>query len=78
MNTAYCVHCGKPVFEFATECPHCKKPVANPNAPTKMSAEPKTWKKKSYAKKAPVGIIIACVAVIIIAAVVFYMVKYGG
>jgi uncharacterized membrane protein YvbJ len=78
MNTAYCVHCGKQVSEFAVECPFCKKPVANPHAPTKMSPEPKTWKKTSYAKKAPVGILIACLAAIIIAAVVLYIVKFSG
>lgn len=77
MNKAYCVHCGKEVSEFATLCPFCKKPVANPHAPTEVSPEPKTWKKTSYAKKAPVGILIAC-AMVVIAAVVVYLVKFSG
>ncbi|MBN1495585.1 MAG: hypothetical protein JXA07_02375 [Spirochaetes bacterium] len=78
MNTAYCVHCGKQVSEFATLCPFCNKPVANPHAPTQVSAEPKTWKRTSHAKKAPVGIIIACLAIVVIAAAAYYILKMGG
>ncbi len=72
MNKAYCVHCGKQVSEFATLCPYCNKPVANPDAPTTMSAEPRTWKATSHAKRSPIGIIISCLAVLIIAAAAYY------
>jgi uncharacterized membrane protein YvbJ len=78
MNVARCVHCGKEVFEFAVECPYCKKPVANPHAPTNVSAEPKTWKKTSHRKKFPIGIIAVCLAVVVIAAVALYFLKFGG
>lgn len=74
MGTAKCVHCGKEVFEYAKECPYCKKPIANPNAPTNVAKAPWTWKKTSYRKKTPYGVIAACLAAIIIAAVVVYLV----
>ncbi len=76
MANIKCVHCGKEVFEWAPECPYCKKPIANPDAPTKMSAEPKTWKKTSYRKKSSVALAAAAVAAVIIAAAVVYFVMY--
>lgn len=78
MSTIKCVHCGKEVFEWAPECPYCKKPIANPDAPTKMSQEPKTWKKTSYRKKSPLPIIIAAAIVVIAAAAVWYFMKFSG
>ncbi|MBN2158200.1 MAG: hypothetical protein JW807_02305 [Spirochaetes bacterium] len=74
MGTAKCVNCGKEVFEYAAECPYCKKPIANPHAPTKIANAPWTWKKTSYGKKAPYGIIAVCLAAAIIAAIVLYLV----
>ena len=76
MANIKCVHCGKEVFEWAPECPYCKKPIANPHAPTNMSPEPKTWKKTSYRKKSPIGLIAAIAAAIVIAAAVFYYIMY--
>jgi len=76
MANIKCVHCGKEVFEWAPECPYCKKPIANPDAPTKMSAEPKTWKKTSYRKKSPVGLMAAVAAAIVIAAAVYFLLMH--
>jgi uncharacterized membrane protein YvbJ len=77
MGNIKCVHCGKVVFEWAPECPYCKRPIANPHAPTNVSAQPKTWKKISYRKKSPIPLIIAggIVIIIVVAAVLFF--KYN-
>ena len=39
-----CVHCGTMVNEFTAECPNCKKPVANRDAPVNVTESP--WKMK--------------------------------
>ncbi|OHD62781.1 MAG: hypothetical protein A2176_14895 [Spirochaetes bacterium RBG_13_51_14] len=75
MGTAKCVHCGKEVFEWATDCPYCKRPIANPDAPTNVSPAPWKWKKVSYKKKSPVGLIIAGVVIIGVVAFVLYYFK---
>jgi len=63
-----CVHCGALVSEFAAECPNCKKPVANKDAPTDVTESPWKMKKVDYGKKAPViPILIIAIAIIVIA-----------
>jgi uncharacterized membrane protein YvbJ len=76
MANIKCIHCGKVVFEWAAECPYCKKPIANPHAPTNVSAQPKTWKKTSYAKRSPIPFIVAGVIVIAIVVAVLIFFKY--
>jgi uncharacterized membrane protein YvbJ len=76
MSNIKCVHCGKVVFEWAPQCPHCGKPIANPDAPTSVSAEPKTWKKTSYKKKSPIPLIVAIAAAVIIAAAAYYLLMH--
>jgi uncharacterized membrane protein YvbJ len=73
MAKVKCVHCGKRVFEMAAECPYCKQPIANPHAPTKVSAAPWTWKKESHRKKMPAGLIIVVVLILVAAAVYYFM-----
>lgn len=73
MAKVKCVHCGKPVFEMASECPYCKLPIANPHAPTEVSAAPWTWKKESHRKKTPVGFIAVAAAILIAAAIYYFM-----
>lgn len=75
MANIKCVHCGKEVFEWAAECPYCKKPIANPDAPTKLSAEPKTWKKTSYRKKSPALLIAAIAVIVVLAAAAYYLLR---
>ncbi len=74
MAEVKCVHCGKMVYEMATECPHCHKPIANPNAPTKVSAAPWTWKKTSNQKKvSPLSIIVGLLIAIAVVVAVYYL-----
>jgi uncharacterized membrane protein YvbJ len=66
-----CVHCGTIVNEFTAECPNCKKPVANRDAPINVTESPWKMKKVDHGKKSPViPIVIASAAVI--AAVLYY------
>ena len=74
-SKAKCVHCGKEVYEFVTECPACGKPVANKHAPTSVADAPWTWKKTDHSKKAPVGLIAASL-VVIIAGIALYFLKF--
>jgi uncharacterized membrane protein YvbJ len=76
MGKAKCVHCGKEVFEWAPECPYCKKPIANPHAPTNVAPAPRTWKEVSYKKKSRTVIIAAGIVLVIIAAIVLYIIKF--
>lgn len=75
MSNIKCVHCGKMVFEWAAECPYCKRPIANPNAPTNVSAQPKTWKKISYRKKSPILFIVVGVIFIMIIVAALLIIK---
>lgn len=68
-----CVHCGALVSEFAAECPNCKKPVANKDAPTDVTESPWKMKKVDYGKKAPVIPILAIAIVIIVIAVLWIL-----
>jgi uncharacterized protein with PIN domain len=62
MAEVKCIHCKEMVFETATECPHCNKPIANPDAPTRVPASPRDWKNVSHRKKNFLPIILAGVA----------------
>lgn len=75
-SKAKCVHCGKDVFEFATECPFCHKPVANKHAPTNVDDAPWTWGKTSHKKNMPIGIIAACLTIAVIAGIVLYVIIF--
>lgn len=68
-----CVHCGALVNEFAAECPKCGKPVANRDAPTKVTESPWKMKKTDHGKKSPV-IPVVIIALVVIAAVLFFLV----
>jgi len=75
MAKVKCIHCGRMVFEMAKECPYCKLPIANPDAPTKVSASPWTWKKTSQRKKISSGMIIVALVIVVavIVGVYFFM-----
>ena len=68
-----CIHCGEKVTEWANECPNCGKPVANPDAPTKVS-EIKLNQKKidQYGKKNVLPFILTGILAIIVIAVITY------
>jgi uncharacterized membrane protein YvbJ len=70
-----CVHCGAQVSEWTTECPKCGKPVANPDAPTDVSASPRTWKATGqYKKKSSIPyIILGILIVVIVVAVIYFL-----
>ena len=73
MAEVKCVHCGKMVYEMAVECPYCKNPIANPNAPTKVSASPWTWKKTQKKKVSPLSIIVGVLIAVAVIAAVYYL-----
>ncbi len=75
MAKVKCVHCGKMVFEMASECPYCKKPIANPHAPTDVSSSPRDWKKESYGKKSPVALIAIVAIILVVAIVIFFLLR---
>jgi uncharacterized membrane protein YvbJ len=77
MAKVKCVHCGRMVFEMAKECPYCKLPIANPDAPTKVSASPWTWKKTSSRKKVTNGMIIVIVVIAAAVLVAVYLFMTG-
>lgn len=70
-----CIHCGKEVNEFESQCPYCGKPTANRHAPTNVGDEPWKWKRDSQAKKTPVWAIIAVTALILIGAAIFFFTR---
>jgi uncharacterized membrane protein YvbJ len=75
MAKVKCIHCGRMVFEMAKECPYCKLPIANPDAPTRVSDSPWTWKQTSSRKKISGGMLFAIAVVVaaLIVAVYFFM-----
>jgi len=70
-----CVNCGTLVNEFTAECPNCKKPVANRDAPTNVTESPWRMKKTDYGKKSPVIPILIIAIVILAAAYYFYVLR---
>jgi uncharacterized membrane protein YvbJ len=70
-----CVHCGEQVSEWTTDCPKCGKPVANPDAPTNVSASPRSWKATGGQKKknSLQYIIFGILIVIIVIAVIYFL-----
>ena len=71
-----CVHCGSEVGEWTQDCPKCGKPVANMDAPSVSDFRSKMSKTTNHGKKSPLPLILGVAAVVIIAAVV-YFVKYN-
>ena len=67
-----CVHCGEQVSEWTTDCPKCGKPVANPDAPTDLSASPRSWKATGQHKKSSLQYIILGVLIVVVVIAVIY------
>lgn len=68
-----CVNCGTEVHEFTAECPNCKKPVANRDAPVNVTEPPWKMKKIDYGKKFPIIPVLIIIFIGIAAALYFYM-----
>ncbi len=69
-----CVHCGTLVDEFAAKCPSCGKPPANRDAPTDVPDAPSTWRTAPAGRKTSTRyFIIAVVAVILVAAAIYFI-----
>ncbi len=68
-----CINCGTMVHEFTAECPNCKKPVANRDAPTNQTDSPWKMKKVDHGKKIPI-IPIMVVVIAVIAAGIYFLV----
>jgi len=70
-----CVHCGTMVHEFTVDCPECKKPVANKDAPVNVSESPRNMSTTRYQKKSPVVPIVIVVAVILAGLAAYYFLR---